>query len=242
MKKENTQNQFSNVLKELQIGKLLRKANITKSYGVPAFEVFQFLLLLVFREKNLFRFLNSKHKKQAVSKNTYYRFLSEASYNWGKFLLLLAMKIITAFDSLTCPERVKVLVLDDSVIKRNRSKKVDNLSASEIVRIYGNRWSIECFFKASKSYMKLGTEFQCRSYTAMVSHTVIVFTRYMLLKWIRGNENDSKTFGELYFNLCDDIQDMGFFQALQNLMALFVEQLSTFTADITTIIKSNVRD
>ncbi len=115
-----------------------------------------------------------------------------------------------------------------------------NLSASEIVRIYGNRWSIECFFKASKSYMKLGTEFQCRSYTAMVSHTAIVFTRYMILEWIRRNENDSKTFGELYFNLCDDIQDMDFVQALQSLMALFVEQLNTFTADITTIIKSKL--
>lgn len=117
-----------------------------------------------------------------------------------------------------------------------------NLSASEIVRIYGNRWSIECFFKASKSYMKLGTEFQCRSYTAMVSHTAIVFTRYMILEWIRRNENDSKTFGELYFNLCDDIQDMDFVQALQSLMALFVEQLNTFSADIATIIKSKLRD
>ena len=29
-KNENTQNQFSNALKELQIGKLLRNANITK--------------------------------------------------------------------------------------------------------------------------------------------------------------------------------------------------------------------
>ena len=117
-----------------------------------------------------------------------------------------------------------------------------NLSASEIIRIYGNRWSIECFFKASKSYMKLGTEFQCRSYTAMVSHTAIVFTRYMILEWIRRNENDSKTFGELYFNLCDDIQDMDFVQALQSLMALFVEQLNTFSADIATIIKSKLRD
>lgn len=35
------------------------------------------------------------------------------------------MKIMTAFDSLTRPERVKVLVLDDSIIKRNRSKKVE---------------------------------------------------------------------------------------------------------------------
>ena len=59
---ENTQNLFSNTIKELQLGKLLRKSNITKSCGVSAFEVFQFLLLLVFQGKNLFRFLNSKHK------------------------------------------------------------------------------------------------------------------------------------------------------------------------------------
>lgn len=31
---ENTQDQFSNAIRELQIGKLLRKANITKSCGV----------------------------------------------------------------------------------------------------------------------------------------------------------------------------------------------------------------
>ena len=125
---ENTQNQFSNAIKELQIGKLLRKANITKNCGVPAYEVFQFLLLLVFQGKNLFRFLNSKHKDQAVSKNTYYRFLNETSYNWKNFLLLLAVKVITAFDRLTRPERVKVLVLDDFVIKRNRSRKVELLA------------------------------------------------------------------------------------------------------------------
>lgn len=45
---ENTQNTFSDAIKELQIGKLLRQSNIRKSCGVPAFEVFQFLLLLVF--------------------------------------------------------------------------------------------------------------------------------------------------------------------------------------------------
>ena len=37
---ENTQNQFSNAIKELQIGKILRKANIKKSCGVSAYEVF----------------------------------------------------------------------------------------------------------------------------------------------------------------------------------------------------------
>ena len=51
-KNENTQNQFSNALKELKIGKLLRNSNITKSCGVSAYEVFQFLLLLVFQGRN----------------------------------------------------------------------------------------------------------------------------------------------------------------------------------------------
>ena len=35
---------------------------------------------------------------------------------------------------------------------------------------------------------------------------------------------------------------MDFVQALQSLMALFVEQLNTFSADIATIIKSKLRD
>lgn len=422
---ENTQNKFSCAIKELEIGKLMRKSNITKNCGVSAFEVFQFLLLLVFQGKNLFRFLSSKHKDQAVSKNTYYRFLNETSYNWKKFLLLLAAKVTTAFDHLTRPERVKVLVLDDSVITRNRSKKVEllakiydhvdhrfkrgfsmltlgwtdgysfvpvafnmlssackanryqeindsierrtngykfrkdsmlskpeaaikmindaltagiaadyvlmdtwfttepmiqsilelgldvigmvkqlkqryylngkaytlpelqkfvcyngatnifgslyvttkkgisvkivfvrnrnkkseclyilstdtMLSDSEIVRIYGNRWSIECFFKTSKSFLKLGTEFQCRNYNATISHTTIVFVRYILLEWIRRNENDEHSYGELFFMLCDDIQDMDLTKALQSLMTLFVNITHNFSATITDMIKNQV--
>ena len=60
----------------------------------------------------------------------------------------------------------------------------------------------------------------------MVSHTAIVFTRYTLLEWIRRNENDQKTYGELFFTLCDDIQDMDLTTALKSLMALFVECLN----------------
>ena len=93
------------------------------------------------------------------------------------------------------------------VFVRNRNKKSEclyllstdcSLSDAEIVRIYGNRWSIECFFKVSKSFMKLGAEFQGRSYDAMVSPTTIVFTRYILPEWIRRNRNDRKTYGELF--------------------------------------------
>lgn len=94
---ENPQNKYSYAIKELEIGKLMRKSNITKKCGIPALELFQFLLLLVFQGKILYCFLNSKHKDQAVSKNTYYRFLNEKSYNWKKFFLLLAAKVTSAF-------------------------------------------------------------------------------------------------------------------------------------------------
>ena len=130
------------------------------------------------------------------------------------------------------------------VIVRNRNKKSEclyllstdcSLSDAEVVRIYGNRWSIECFFKASKSFLKLGTEFQSRTYDAMVSHTAIVFTRYTILEWIRRNENDQKTYGELFFMFCEDIRDMDLTDALQSLMALFVEHISTLSADINSL-------
>ena len=48
---EHTQNQFSNAIKELQIGNLLRKSNITKSCGIPAYEVFSFCCCWYFRGK-----------------------------------------------------------------------------------------------------------------------------------------------------------------------------------------------
>ncbi|MCR5447067.1 MAG: transposase, partial [Schwartzia sp.] len=68
-----------------------------------------------------------------------------------------------------------------------------NLSADEIIRLYGNRWSIETFFKASKSLFRLCNEFQTCSYDAAVAHTTLVITRYMLLEWIRRQDNDPRT-------------------------------------------------
>lgn len=408
--------------KTLGLANILRKSGIRKTSGVSAYEVFKFLFLLVFQGKNLYRFLNSNRASQAVSKNTYYRFLNEHTYNWHRFLLLLATKVVTAFSKLTRPERVNVLILDDSIITRNRSKSVEllariydhvshkyqkgftmlslgwsdgysfipvdfamlssanehnryvevnsnidkrtngykrrkesmnkkpdaaiklvqnalsqgiladyvlmdtwftnepmiqamitegidvigmvkkgnqkynyngelldlkelrktlpkrrsgnilasviattksgisvkivfvrnrtnksewlavlsidtSLSGEEIVRIYGNRWSIEVFFKSIKSFMKLGTEFQGRSYDMMISHTTIVYARYILTEWLRREEKDQKTFGNLFFEYCEDVQDIDFTTALQSLMGLFMKYVKTATLQSTEDIK-----
>lgn len=417
---------FGNAIKELGICRLLKQSNIRKKKGGSVYEIFQFLLLLVFQNCNLFHFLNSKKQDMAFSKNTYYRFLNEPGYNWQRFLTLLSARVTAYFSSLTHRERVKCLVLDDSVIERNRSKQVEllswiynhvthrmvrgfnmltlgwtdgysfvpaafnmmasadpgkhimgaafgidkrksgykrrreatchkpdaamamirnalkagiqasyilmdtwftnepfinnilgegldvigmlkdnkqlycyqgrlynlkalsklvafnrggnvfgsitvttkkfnlpvklvfvrnrnkageyiillttdcSLSNSEVVRLYGNRWNIELFFRASKSLLCLGSEFQGLSYDMTVSSTAIVFTRYILLEWLRRKANDPKTICELFYVCCDDIQDIELCTALSSLVAIFVEGLRTEAIKITNTIKTQL--
>ena len=82
--------QFINVIRELKISALLKQSNIRKTSRSrngdgrkkrTAFEIFQFLLMLVFEGTNLFRFLGSKKQDIACAKSTYYRFLSNCHYN-----------------------------------------------------------------------------------------------------------------------------------------------------------------
>ena len=95
--------EFGDAIRELQISKLLKQANIRGKSGKSFFDVFQFLLLLVFRNCNLYHFLNSKKQDTAFSKNTYYRFLNQSSFNWTKFISLLSAKVIAYLDTLTRP-------------------------------------------------------------------------------------------------------------------------------------------
>lgn len=74
----------------------------------------------------------------------------------------------------------------------------------------------------------------------MISHTTIVFVRYILLEWIRRNENDERSYGEIFYMFCDDIQDMDLTNALQRLMTLFVNITQTFFSAITEMIKNQV--
>lgn len=246
---ENTQNRFSDAMRELQIGKLLRRSNITKSCGVSAYEVFQFqkgftLLTLGWSDGYSFvpvgfNLLSSEKKSNRYQDN------SCTLPELQKFVRFDNVQNIFGSVVVTTKHGIPVKI----VIIRNRNKRSEclyllstdcSLSDAEIVRIYGNRWSIECFFKAANPFLKLGTEFQSRSYNAMVSHAAIVFTGYIILEWIRRNENDEKTYDGLFFMFCEDIQDMDLTTALQSLMTLFVEQISTLSADITAFIKSKV--
>ena len=408
---------FSSALTKLEVSKLLNQSNIRKDSRKlsgekdnerrSAYTVFTFLLMLVFQGQNLFRYLASKKGECACSKNTYYRFLNDCHFNWSRFISLLSAKVIALTEKLTDSKREKCFVLDDSVIARERSKKVEllarvfdhvigktvrgfnmltlgwtdhysfipvgfnmlssakssqrvmemdsridkrtngyrsrvsamlhkndaaialiqsalsvgitaryllmdtwftnepfikrvlaegldvigmvkdnkqqywykgrlyglrdlssfiqfdsksdifgsvhvktkyhsipvrlvfvrnrnkrneyivilttdcSLSDSEVVRYYGSRWSIECCFKVCKSMLKLGQEFQGVGYDMTVSTTAIVFSRFIILEWIRREDNDPRTMGELFFLVYDEVKDIELTDALKRLMSIF---------------------
>jgi len=128
--------------------------------------------------------------------------------------------------SLSCETKNGIPV--KMVFIRNRNKKSEwlaitstdlSLDEKEIVRIYGMRWQIEVFFKASKSLLKLGTEYQGRSYDMLIAHTTIVFSRYILLEWERRHNQDPRSLGGLFFLLCEEIHDLDYETALKQLMS-----------------------
>ncbi|SDP19255.1 hypothetical protein SAMN04487897_1457 [Paenibacillus sp. yr247] len=96
------------------------------------------------------------------------------------------------------------------------------MSEDEIVRIYGMRWSIETFFKFTKSYLKLGTEFHGRSFDMLIRYTTVVFGRYLVMEYERRQENDEKSLGGLFFLFADEVRDLDYQTALQQLMTLFI--------------------
>lgn len=408
---EQYQNQLSLIFSSLRISQLLRSAGIRKSYGISCFAVFQIIFQLVFQGRNLFRLLEGDRAESLPGKDVVYRFLNEYRYNWRRFYQLLSLKIVGQFEKLTSTHRVRVFVVDDSVIGRERSKKVELLARvfdhvsgrfirgyslltlgwsdgysfvpidftllsspnvknrlcemredldkrsigykrrmeamlpkpdavlkmlerslkagfsadyvlmdswfthapllqklkdkklhvigmvkelkqrylfegkslslselyakvpknskteilgsvrvqtssglalkivfvqnrnnrrewlailttdtaldnNEIVRIYGMRWGIETFFKMAKSHLKLGTEFQGRSFDMMVSHTTIVFTRYLILEWVRRENNDERSLGGLFYLFADEVMDLDLKTALRQLMAFVLNVLT----------------
>lgn len=428
---------FISAIQELKISSLLHQCGIRKTSRImsgeqsgekrTAFEIFQFLLLMVFQGCNLYRFLGSKKQDIACSKSTYNRFLNDCHYNWRKFITILATRVITYFDTLTSANRFKAFVIDDSVINRSRSKQVEllafifdhvvgktvkgfnlltigwtdgfsfipvafnmlssaraekrvanmknsidkrtngfknrmaatmkkpdaamemirsalnagipadyilmdtwftnepfiarvrdigldvigmlkdnkqmyhykgklvnlknlaenfvrfdtptdllgsvivrtkkhhipvklvfvrnrnkpdeyiiilstdcSLTDSEIIRRYGYRWSIECCYKVCKSLLKLGKEFQPVNYDTTVSSTALVFTRFIILEWMRRKQNDQKTVCELFFVCCDDIRDIELSDALERLLAIFLDGINEGAIQVTEAVRKEL--
>jgi len=109
------------------VGTLLNRCGIKKLKGVSPLAIFEAIFLLAFQGQNFYRGI-VLNKQLGFQKDAAYDLLKNPRYNWRRFLLKLAVKIVTVLDLLTSEEREKVLVVDDSDYARDRSKTVELLA------------------------------------------------------------------------------------------------------------------
>ncbi len=115
------------------------------------------------------------------------------------------------------------------------------LTVEEIIQIYGIRWDMEVFFKCTKSLLRLQKEFQGRSYDMLISHTTIVFSRYILLAWQHRQSTDNRTLGNLFLMLCDEVGELDWAVALSQLVELVNDISKKTSKRFSKIIRSQLQ-
>ena len=107
----------------------LKASNAYKRKGIPVTEIFQYLFLLIFSNRSMYMSLLTGRNTPDFAKDTVYRFMKMVQINWIRFTTILASRIIKeAILPLDSEERAHVLIIDDSLFERNRSKKVELLT------------------------------------------------------------------------------------------------------------------
>ena len=131
-------NRFFN---RFHISSALKSANAYKKKGIPVIEVFQYLFLLIFSNRSMYMALITGRNTPSFAKDTVYRFMKMTQINWIRFTTILSSRIIKdAVLPLDSKERANVLILDDSMFERNRSKKVELLA-----KVYDHAKHRYCF-------------------------------------------------------------------------------------------------
>ena len=101
-------------------------------------------------------------------------------------------------------------------------------SPEDIIAIYGKRWDIEVFFKACKSFLRLGKECHSLSYDALTAHVAFVFTRYLMLALVKRESEDVRSLGGLFYLVADEMQDKTFNES----MLLILDALFASVEDV----------
>ena len=126
-------NQISETIRRFftrfHISSALKSANAYKSKGISVAEIFQYLFILIFSNRSMYMNLLSGRNPPAFRKDTVYRFMKMTQVNWIRFTTVLSSRIIKdAIVPLDSEDRANVLIVDDSMFERNRSKKVELLT------------------------------------------------------------------------------------------------------------------
>lgn len=121
------------------------------------------------------------------------------------------------------------------VFVRNRNKKSEflvmlstdtELTENQIIEYYSCRWGIETMFQTCKSYLRLQKSTQSIDYSEIHASAAIVMFQYAMLSWLNRQNSDEIGFGELFYQLLEEVQDAALFAALELTLTLFVEVIA----------------
>jgi hypothetical protein len=112
---------------KFKMGTILNRSGITKAKGISPRMIVMSIFCLAFTGKNFFRGI-VQNESEPFCKDAAYDLMKSPTHNWRRVLLALAAKLVSFFSPLTCEEREKVLIIDDSPYDRSRSKKVELLA------------------------------------------------------------------------------------------------------------------
>ena len=141
---------MQNFFATYRIGQILRKANACKITGVPVIQIVLFIFSMAFSSKSMYMEMKLHPEEVSFGKDTFYRFMKSCHTNWRKFTSLLCLKIIKqTIEPLTSEDRLNVLIIDDSIYSRARSRKVELLAKvfdhAKHIYTYGFRMLTLCW-------------------------------------------------------------------------------------------------
>ena len=111
------------------VSSALKASGTCKKKGIPVTEIFQYLFLLIFSNRSMYMNLITGRNTPVFAKDTVYRFMKMIQINWIRFTTILSSRIVKdAIIPLDSKGRTNVLIIDDSMFERNRSKKVELLA------------------------------------------------------------------------------------------------------------------
>ena len=109
-----------------QVGYILPAANAYKLRGIPVLSIFLLAFRMLFQQCSVYTQMHLQSTAMPFGKDTFYRFMNSCRIHWRRFKTEIAAAIIyDTLAPLTHADRINVLVLDDSIYHRARSKKVE---------------------------------------------------------------------------------------------------------------------
>jgi hypothetical protein len=109
------------------IGTLLNQARIRKIRGAHPLAIITEIFSVPFQRTTIYwRII--KNRELGFLKDAVYDILNRPTFNWRALLLSLAVAVIRSLVPLTGKDRERVLILDDTLLKRARSKNVELLA------------------------------------------------------------------------------------------------------------------